>query len=150
MMMCQGKTIHHVSIYTGGSKIKGRVGCAFTCWRNRCEVLTKAYRTEPFSNVYQSELLALRQAVRLLMDDSRKCDILSNTRSFLDALANPRSTHPLVNEVRSSLSQADEHSWQQARGRARQTSCSPQKNARGVRLTDSLCRTPTKRSIPRP
>lgn len=99
-----------VSIYTDGSKIEGKVGCAFTCWRDGREVLNKKFRLEPFCTVYQSELFALRQAVRLTVENPRyrECDILSDSRSSLDAIANPRSTNPLVNEVRLSLSEAAE------------------------------------------
>lgn len=68
-------------------------------------MVSKKYLLEPFYIVYQSELLALRQAVRLPMEVPRygDCDILSDSRSFLNTIANRRSTHTLVMEVRLSL-----------------------------------------------
>ena len=97
-----------ISIYTDGSKIEGRVGCAFTCWQDGVEVLTKKIRLESYCTVYQSELLELRQAIRQTMEGDRfwNCDILSDSRSSLDAIANPRSTHPLVNDISLNLAQA--------------------------------------------
>lgn len=38
----------------------------------------------------------------------RECDILSDSRSSLDAIADPHSTHPLVNDIRDELSKVAE------------------------------------------
>lgn len=65
----EAKLFTPVSIYTDGSTSK--VGCAFSCWRDGAEVLSKKYRLEPFCTVYQSELITLRQAVRLTVEDPR-------------------------------------------------------------------------------
>lgn len=66
-----GKTIRlPVSIYTDGSKIEDKVDCTFTCKRNGHEVLSKKNRQT------------------ILHPGYRECNILSDSLSFLDAIAN--------------------------------------------------------------
>lgn len=92
-------------IYTDGSKIEGKVGAALTWWEDGQESCFSTFSLDPSCTVFQSELYALFRAVQSAKSSKAKTvNILSDSRSSLDLLANPRLTHPLTKTIKECIS----------------------------------------------
>lgn len=88
-------------IYTDGSKIEGKVGAALTWWSEGRETKYSTFRLESHNTVFQSELYALYRAIKMVRQSKeRLVNILSDSRSSLDLLANPSVTHHLALEIK--------------------------------------------------
>ncbi|GBP83170.1 Retrovirus-related Pol polyprotein from type-1 retrotransposable element R1 2 [Eumeta japonica] len=88
-------------IYTDGSKINGRVGAAITWWTNDTESEYQTLSLHPSCSVYQAEMYALYRAVAMVKASREKVvNILSDSRSSLELLSNPRTGHPLAHAIR--------------------------------------------------
>lgn len=101
---------HHVAgpcIYTDGSKIDGNVGAACTWWNEGMESSHALYSLHPSCTVFQSEMYALHRAVEMVKTNRNEnvVTILSDSRSSLDLLRNPKSTHPLSKTIKESIQQ---------------------------------------------
>lgn len=100
---------HHITgplIYTDGSKIEGKVGAALTWWENDKETANSTFRLDPACTVFQAELFALHKAVQQAHQSGHPVvNIMSDSRSSLELLGNPKLTHPLVKAVRETLEQ---------------------------------------------
>ncbi|GBP80058.1 hypothetical protein EVAR_53198_1 [Eumeta japonica] len=80
---------------TDGSKINGRVGAAITWWTNDTESEYQTLSLHPSCSVYQAEMYALYRAVAMVKASREKVvNILSDSRSSLELLSNPRAGHP--------------------------------------------------------
>lgn len=91
-------------IYTDGSKIEGKVGAALTWWEEGQEHNYSTFSLHSACTVFQSELYALHRAVDLVKDSNKKLvNILSDSRSSLELLGNPKTTHPLTSEIKESI-----------------------------------------------
>ncbi|XP_048483909.1 uncharacterized protein LOC125490016 [Plutella xylostella] len=88
-----------------GSKIEGKVGGAVTLWRNGNECKTNAFRLENYNSVFQAELVAISRALNLIAREphAKRGNILSDSRSALELLRDPSSTHPLAYEIRKKI-----------------------------------------------
>lgn len=86
--------------FTDGSKIEGRVGAAVTWWDDGREVTTCKITLAPYCSVYQAELMAIQRAVTMFGKvNADSINILSDSRSALEAIANPNSVNPIVSEI---------------------------------------------------
>lgn len=93
-------------IYTDGSKIAGGVGAALTWWHDGKEETNDTFSLDPTCTVFQSELYALHRAVLRAKESGKSTvNILSDSRSSLEVLGNPKLLHPLVKAIRESISQ---------------------------------------------
>ncbi|CAG9135416.1 unnamed protein product [Plutella xylostella] len=92
-------------VYTDGSKIEDKVGGAVTLWRNGNECKTNAFRLENYNSVFQAELVAISRALNLIAREphAKRGNILSDSRSALELLRDPSSTHPLAYEIRKKI-----------------------------------------------
>ncbi|GBP31132.1 hypothetical protein EVAR_77429_1 [Eumeta japonica] len=112
-------------IYTDSSKINGRVGAAITWWANDTESEHQTLSLHPSCSVYQAEMYALYIKVAMVKASRDKVvNILSDSRSSLELLKNPRAGHPLAHAIRESTRNANgegkksvstgrEHTWTQ-------------------------------------
>nr|BDU78964.1 hypothetical protein [Bombyx mori] len=94
-------------IYTDGSKFEGKVGAAFSLWKNDLEIESKKFKLSSHCTVYQAELLALRNAtVVALKRAGYSFGIFSDSRAALDTLCNSETRHPLAVPAQNNISQA--------------------------------------------
>ncbi|XP_052740698.1 uncharacterized protein LOC128198590 [Bicyclus anynana] len=88
-------------IYTDGSKIEGKVGAALTWWENGVENKFLQFKLDPACTVFQAELYALHKAVLLAKrSDAPIVNIMSDSRSSLELLENPKSIHKLACQIK--------------------------------------------------
>ncbi|XP_052748288.1 uncharacterized protein LOC128200104 [Galleria mellonella] len=92
-------------IYTDGSKIQDRVGGSASSWFNGKEVWSTTFRLEDFCSVYQAELMAILKALEYMNKkrDHIQANILSDSKSALQSIADPCSLHPLTIEIRNRI-----------------------------------------------
>ncbi|KAI8431393.1 hypothetical protein MSG28_015925 [Choristoneura fumiferana] len=94
-------------IYTDGSKIEGKTGAALTWWERGGEIRHSTFKLAPYNTVYQTELYALLRAVQVAMKHKvPSVSILSDSKSSLEALKTPYTTHPLVQAIKTQTEQA--------------------------------------------
>ncbi|XP_069361305.1 uncharacterized protein [Maniola hyperantus] len=98
---------HHITgphIYTDGSKLEGKVGAALTWWEEGREIKHALYTLDPACTVFQAELYALHRAVLLAKQSELPVvNIMSDSRSSLELLENPKTTHPLARKILDNL-----------------------------------------------
>ncbi|XP_050553864.1 uncharacterized protein LOC126911310 [Spodoptera frugiperda] len=88
-------------IYTDGSKIDGGVGSALTWWEGGRESAFSKFSLDSSCTVFQSELYALNRATKMAEDNREsRVNIMSDSRSSLDVLKNPRVTHQLAKGIK--------------------------------------------------
>ncbi|XP_072948186.1 uncharacterized protein [Epargyreus clarus] len=91
-------------IYTDGSKIEGMTGAALTWWEDGKETSFSTYSLDSSCTVFQAELYALHKAVEQAVSSGRtNINILSDSRSSLELLANPKPTHPLTKAIKDNI-----------------------------------------------
>lgn len=91
-------------VYTDGSKMEGKVGAALTWWEEGRESSYSTFSLDPTCTVFQSELYALHRAVDLAKNSSKELvNILSDSRSSLELLGNPKTIHPLTGKIKESI-----------------------------------------------
>lgn len=92
-----------LNIYTDGSKLQGKVGAAVSCWEAGMEKKTAKLRLEEYCTVFQAELLALSKAMTIVETSKQlNVNILSDSRSALDLVRNPKAFHPLAYSIKQS------------------------------------------------
>ncbi|CAH2207649.1 jg24927, partial [Pararge aegeria aegeria] len=88
-------------IFTDGSKIGGKVGAALSWWENGKETANATFQLDPACTVFQAELYALYRAAQQAHQSGHPVtNIMSDSKSSLELLENPKLTHPLVKAVR--------------------------------------------------
>lgn len=100
----------HPNIYTDGSKIEGKVAAAVTWWENGVETDKCTITLAPYCSVYQAELAALLKAVEIFgkKRNRQAVNIISDSRSSLDSLADPENVNPIVSEIQKKLMHLEE------------------------------------------
>ncbi|XP_037877005.1 uncharacterized protein LOC119630715 [Bombyx mori] len=94
-------------IYTDGSKFEGKVGAAFSLWKNDLEIESKKFKLSSHCTVYQAELLALRNATVVALERAGySFGIFSDSRAMNDTLCNSETRHPLAVHAQNNISQA--------------------------------------------
>ncbi|XP_052754561.1 uncharacterized protein LOC128201476 [Galleria mellonella] len=91
--------------FTDGSKIEGKVGGSVTCWLENKEVYFTSFRLEDFCSVFQAELAAILKAIEKMSKKPKlqAANILSDSRSALESIADPCPLHPLTMKIRQKL-----------------------------------------------
>ncbi|GBN84304.1 hypothetical protein AVEN_250280-1 [Araneus ventricosus] len=75
-------------IFTDGSKMDGRVGCAFVIFYNERELDYRKFRLNESSTVFTAEVIAIQQAIQYIRaNDLGEVNIISDSRSALMALS---------------------------------------------------------------
>ena len=92
-----------VEIYTDGSKIDKRVGCAFSVFENGWETIYATYGLAKECSVFQAEMIALREAIKHASQTNSAAVIISDSKSSLEAISGHDTDHPLVFEVKKLL-----------------------------------------------
>lgn len=96
-------------IYTDGSKIEGKTGAALTWWEGGGEIRHSTFKLAPYNTVFQTEMYALLRAVQIAMKHKvQSVSILSDSKSSLELLKSPQTTHPLAKEIKESTTAARE------------------------------------------
>lgn len=91
-------------VYTDGSKIEGQVGAALTWWENGREVKYSTFKLHSECTVFQSELYALYRATQMVITSKDpEVNVLSDSRSSLELLRNPKTSHPLVKSIKENI-----------------------------------------------
>ena len=89
-------------IYTDGSKSEDGTGAAYVVYNGEEEVAAGLFGLWKECTVYQSELVAIREALRFVEDHAYaygECDILSDSRSALEALSALSRPTRLIREI---------------------------------------------------
>lgn len=95
-------------IFTDGSKMDEQVGAALTCWEDGVEIMSLKFHLASYCTVFQAELYALYHATEVAIKSTeRQINILSDSRSGLELIRNPRTYHPLAFGVRERLREAE-------------------------------------------
>lgn len=93
-----------VRIFTDGSRIEEKVGAALTIWDSNAETGSAKLSLAPYCTVYQAELLAICRATEEIRRRSEeRYGIYSDSRSALETIINPCTTHPLAVKTRKNL-----------------------------------------------
>ncbi|GBN02556.1 hypothetical protein AVEN_89522-1 [Araneus ventricosus] len=89
--------------YTDGSRTEG-TGSAF-CHFDQTATIIKEWQAQLHTdnNIFQAELLAINQAILFHQNKSNPSFIWTDSLSSLQAIQNPTSPHPLVQEIQNQL-----------------------------------------------
>ncbi|XP_035229897.1 uncharacterized protein LOC118201846 [Stegodyphus dumicola] len=93
-----------VIIFTDGSKLDGKVGCAFVAYNKGDVPATCKGHMNPGNTVFQAEVLALHKAIGWLTKTSQRyATIFTDSLSAMHAFKNPRHSAHLVTEAQKTL-----------------------------------------------
>ncbi|GBN24606.1 hypothetical protein AVEN_249579-1 [Araneus ventricosus] len=91
-------------IYTDGSKTEKGIGAAFCVWSGQNIVYGWLAKLQDYNTVFQSELLALKQATdHATSFPHQSITILVDNQASVKAAANPRSINTTTREICKSL-----------------------------------------------
>ncbi|GBM24927.1 Putative protein in type-1 retrotransposable element R1DM [Araneus ventricosus] len=89
------------SIFTDGSKMNGRVGCAFVLYVDNIEMDSFMFRLSDNCSVFMAEVYAIHKALDEIRIRNLDCvDIISDSRSALMALNSLRERRNFINEIK--------------------------------------------------
>ncbi|GIX83503.1 uncharacterized protein CDAR_83501 [Caerostris darwini] len=93
-----------IQIFTDESKLDQRIGSAFAVYQEGEEVSHFSFRLNDEATVYLAELNAIELAVDYSLEHNfAKVDIITDSRSVLQALSNPSSSCPLIWRLKNKL-----------------------------------------------
>ncbi|GBM32698.1 hypothetical protein AVEN_223476-1 [Araneus ventricosus] len=81
----------HFEVYTDGSKIDGGVGLSVCILDGEIQHKILCKKLEPQNTVFQAELVALGEAVDWAIENKKKINIYTDSRSSIEALKSYRS-----------------------------------------------------------
>ncbi|GBL92589.1 hypothetical protein AVEN_215147-1 [Araneus ventricosus] len=88
-------------IFTDGSKIDGKVGCAFVVFYNKTELDYRKFRLNESSTVFMAEVIAIQQVVQYVRaNDLGQVNIISDFRSALMALSAVEEARDIINNIK--------------------------------------------------
>ncbi|GBL80327.1 hypothetical protein AVEN_92243-1 [Araneus ventricosus] len=91
-------------IYTDGSKIQNRVGCAFVYFQENDEIFSELFRLSDEATVFLAEVVAIRQAVKYIIGRQlMQAKIISDSRSALMFLASVHERRVIINEIKDNI-----------------------------------------------
>ena len=128
----------NVSIYTDGSKTDNHVGASMVAVRDSTEIHVETKRLNITCKVFQAELYGIITAVKWIQRHRQKSlsyAINTDSKTALQAIANKRTTHPSVVDIRKKtiiLSNSTSLTFHLVKGRA---------GLRGNERADYLART---------
>ncbi|GBL88847.1 hypothetical protein AVEN_158958-1 [Araneus ventricosus] len=86
-------------IYTDGSKVQNRVGCAFFHFQENDEIFSELFRPSDEETVSMDEVLAIRQAVKIQIKNAAQREILEAWQQRWSGSSNARWTYLLLSKV---------------------------------------------------
>ena len=87
-------------VYTDGSKIENKVGCAYILYKKGKEIGSNAYKLEEFNTVYQAEMMAINRAsANLKHMTNAKIVFRVDCQSVLTTLASSTMVDELTKET---------------------------------------------------
>ncbi|GBL97639.1 hypothetical protein AVEN_49144-1 [Araneus ventricosus] len=91
-------------IFTNGSKMGGRVDCAFVVFYNKTELYYRKFRLNASSTVFMTEVIAIQQAVQYVKaNDLGQVNIISDSRSALMALSTVEEARDMINNIKEDI-----------------------------------------------
>lgn len=108
---------HLLRIYTDGSKMEGKTGCAFVVYQDRSIIKSSKIRLADFCSVFQAELLAIKEAVTWAHTIDAEVSIFTDSMSSLQAIDNWQNRNRLVMDIREILVRCKKHiclAWNKA------------------------------------
>ena len=106
---------HHFNIFTDGSKKENestnrkQTGCAFVVKQQETIYHSEKARLHDECSVFQSELLAIKNAVTWCLQQDKTAIINSDSQSALQAISNKKNRNKLAVEIRKLLRQHPKH-----------------------------------------
>ncbi|KAH9510418.1 hypothetical protein DERF_008936 [Dermatophagoides farinae] len=100
---------HITYIYTDGSKIDGKTGCAFVAYQGGLVTHTSQSRLADDCSVFQAELLAIFSAAEWVVSQRRSATIASDSQSAIKAIECRDSSNALAIKIRKILQSSEQH-----------------------------------------
>ncbi|RWS02258.1 ORF2-like protein [Dinothrombium tinctorium] len=99
---------YQMSVYTDGSKNDIGVGSAFCVFQDDQMVDQESFRLSNHCSVFQSELFAILKAITYInrKENIFRCEIITDSKSALQALQNRKNDNFLINEIKNEFSRA--------------------------------------------
>ncbi|XP_023217402.1 uncharacterized protein LOC111619815 [Centruroides sculpturatus] len=99
-----------VQIFTDGSKLDSKVGCAFVAYKDDHEIHSEQYRLSDHCTAFQAELTAIGKATNWVSAHYKHATIVILT-DCLSALSiiNSKKQHPIATNIRKHLSNSTNH-----------------------------------------
>lgn len=86
--------------------IEMRVGAAVTAWRGEREMFFTSFRLDNFCTVFQVEIVAIRRATKFAMANKKSINILSDSRSVLQAVYDTETLYHVAAEIQENIKKA--------------------------------------------
>ncbi|GBM28771.1 hypothetical protein AVEN_177985-1 [Araneus ventricosus] len=91
-------------IFTDGSKMDVRVGCAFVVFYNKTELDYRKFRLNDLSTVFMAKVIAIQQAVQYVKANYLgQVNIISDSRSALMALSAVEEDTDIINNIKEDI-----------------------------------------------
>ncbi|GBL77880.1 hypothetical protein AVEN_143217-1 [Araneus ventricosus] len=93
-----------MKISTDGSKMDGRVDCAFIVFYNETELDYIKFRLNESIAVFMAEVIAIQQAVQYVRaNDIGEVDIIADSRSVLMALSAVEEAKDIIDNIKADI-----------------------------------------------
>ena len=106
---CESDNEHTLEIYTDGSKINNKVGCAFVVLKQSTELYHKRIKLSSNCSVFQAELLAIKESLNWIVSQQTSAMILTDSRTALAVIKDKYSLNQLSVDIRLLLRQINTH-----------------------------------------
>ncbi|GBM15967.1 hypothetical protein AVEN_108566-1 [Araneus ventricosus] len=93
------------AIYTDGSHLEGETGCAFCVIQSNVQIHQWTPKLSPHNTVFQSETLAIKEAINWANSKGILTSIWSDSESALRAISSFKSSNPQIQETQQALLQ---------------------------------------------
>ena len=90
---------HDINIFTDGSKLDGKTGCALISYEGDGVIPANCYRLADVCTVFQAELLAILKACEWAANESRSIKIHSDSQSSIQTIRNFDSRNRMAKET---------------------------------------------------
>ncbi|GBL80150.1 hypothetical protein AVEN_29136-1 [Araneus ventricosus] len=91
-------------IFTDGSKIGDKVGCAFVHYYNKMELQFQEYRLGDANTVYMAEITAIQKTIDYVIDSGLvNVEIVTDSRSTLQALESVIDRRAIIVDIKTKL-----------------------------------------------
>ena len=106
---CKSNIEHTIEIYTDGSKINNKVGCAFIVLQQSTELYHKRIKLSSNCSVFQAELLAIKESLNWIVCHQTSAMILTDSKAALSVIKDKYSLNQLSVDIRLLLGQIKTH-----------------------------------------
>ncbi|KMQ81828.1 non-ltr retrotransposon cats, partial [Lasius niger] len=99
-----------MQIFTDGSKMDDRVGCAFVAYKNETEIYNEEHRLSDMATVYQAELYAIKKSLDWMDKNKyRSAQINSDSRAAIQTLRQTNTKTELAHNTKIQLLNTQKH-----------------------------------------